>query len=684
MVWAIRLEAPDLRSQHITRRSPAKQPGPRSQTGSAGLAVSIQSLALMTEFVGRGTHSVPFLLTTLSPVALPAAAAVPTGVPPAIRSFGYHRNSPLLSRPAYRALTLLTDAEYRRIRRAPEPPAYLRHEDLEPLLAAWARDPSSTFRHQVVGASIEGRVIHQVALGNGPRTILLWSQMHGDERTHTTVLCDLLSFLQTTPNHPVAGDLLQACTVVAIPMLNPDGATRGTRHNAIGVDLNRDARVVQCPESQVLRTAVQTWRPEFGFNLHNHNPRRTVAGKHQLASAAIFAPPVDDNGTCTESMRTARQVCSAFVANLPASHRDAVCRYKADYMPRAFGEWVQSQGVATVLIEAGGWPTPELAQLQRMHFEALLGALHEIATNQYLHRDPDDYLAIPQTGPHDVFDVRVCSSHLLVEPNQPVTIDLGINFQPPANDSPKFNPRPQGRICELGDLEQTWGKLEIAAPGEICVAGRIAYAPGGSLPEVRDAAWIAVCLQNGITTLLCELGLGVASAAEVGDWWRQLSEQTLPLNVGLIASGNAVGRLPSLEDLTAAVGAGILALAIDSSTESLSGYAADLGVPTVAQRDLESCRFDAPPPETVTELTTRTRRLADALRLEDHGRVALGRVADLLWFADRSDSSGVIELRDLRRVMVGGTVVWRNGARLQGAGGGSLLQSHRTVESRAC
>jgi hypothetical protein len=46
-----------------------------------------------------------------------------------------------------------------------------------------------------VGRSVQGRPIHLVTLGTGPRKILLWSQMHGDEPSATPALVDLADTL---------------------------------------------------------------------------------------------------------------------------------------------------------------------------------------------------------------------------------------------------------------------------------------------------------------------------------------------------------------------------------------------------------------------------------------------------------------------------------------------------------
>ncbi len=79
-----------------------------------------------------------------------------------------------------------------------------------------------------------------------------------------------------TPARPQAEAVLSGCTLHFIPMLNPDGAEAVMRYNAQGIDINRDARRLATPEGRALRRAVETVKPQFGFNMHNQNARTSV------------------------------------------------------------------------------------------------------------------------------------------------------------------------------------------------------------------------------------------------------------------------------------------------------------------------------------------------------------------------------------------------------------------------
>ena len=55
-------------------------------------------------------------------------------------------------------------------------------------------DEAEGLRRDEIGRSAEGRPLYAVTFGQGPATVLLWSQMHGDEPSHTMGLADLFAF----------------------------------------------------------------------------------------------------------------------------------------------------------------------------------------------------------------------------------------------------------------------------------------------------------------------------------------------------------------------------------------------------------------------------------------------------------------------------------------------------------
>ena len=145
---------------------------------------------------------------------------------------------------------MLDRAQYDRFRVSPLDPATLRCEQVEAIVKKLAEESGGRLRVEKFAESVEGRPIYLATLGAGPRRVLLWSQMHGDEPTHTAVMLDLYHYLLQQPAQPLAAEILAGCTLMFIPMLNPDGAEAGIRFNAQGIDINRDWRRQVTPEGR--------------------------------------------------------------------------------------------------------------------------------------------------------------------------------------------------------------------------------------------------------------------------------------------------------------------------------------------------------------------------------------------------------------------------------------------------
>ena len=278
----------------------------------------------------------------------------------------------------------------------------LRHADVQRSLqtfadASHAGDSLHPFELRTVGQSVEGRELRLVRLGSGPIAVFLWSQMHGDESTHTGVLLDLLNTIMSSQERTVAGHpLLDRCTLHILPMLNPDGAERQTRVNAQAIDINRDAVDLATPEGRTLRSVVNDVRPQYGFNLHNQRANKVAADSGRVAVVSVLAPPLDEADSITPGIVRARQLALEMFAVATRELPGHATRYEAGYMPTAFGEWVQGQGASTVLLEAGGWPADrEPGGLLQVHYVTLVTALLAIAGDWLQDIDASGYQTLP-------------------------------------------------------------------------------------------------------------------------------------------------------------------------------------------------------------------------------------------------------------------------------------------------
>ncbi len=287
--------------------------------------------------------------------------------------------------------------------------ARIRHADVVRILEELRKLRPDGMKLQEVGKSYEDRAIFSVTMGKGPIKIFAWSQMHGNEPTHSAVLLDLIDLLQRHPDREISQSILTECTLTLVPMLNPDGAERYIRRTAQDIDMNRDALHLSTPEGRLLRQLVEQIKPEFAFNLHNQQPGTSVDG-FKPAVVSLLVPPIDLPDTQTEWTQKAKQVAAVMREAMQPHCEGMISRYDADFMPRCFGEWVQQQEIATLTIEAGGWSTVDTGPLVQLHFLGMIAALECIANGCYINAEAEVYDSLPRSSDQNVFDVMVRSA----------------------------------------------------------------------------------------------------------------------------------------------------------------------------------------------------------------------------------------------------------------------------------
>jgi hypothetical protein len=491
-----------------------------------------------------------------------------------------------------------------------------------------------------LGRSVEGRPISMITIGQGTRTVLLWSQMHGDESTHTHVLLDLLSLLQKSPEHPYSRAILAGCTLRMIPLLNPDGAQKQVRHNAQDIDINRDARQLQTPEGRILQAVVQQIQPEFAFNLHNQNERTTVGPEHHRATVSLLVPAVDSINTETENMRRAKKMASSFCRAVATHCQGMISRYDADYMPRSFGEAIQANGAATLLIEAGGWPEGEAVSLEQLHFVGLISVLKAIATDDLVHADSAEYDQLPRSNEHRRFDLMIQGATLDNGlGHKPFVADVGINHE--RTDSHR------AQIADLGDLQVTTGNWVISGEGLICQPGQARIDPLMNPLRLPSSEQCLQSLTQGVTSLV-----GIVDLTDVAQVDRLVELETelgLPINLGFVGACNqhkGGDETMVREHLLRAIAKGLLGVLSEPLRADVRRYAQWFQVPLIS----EISRLEKE--KLLTEI------------LPGRGVIQRGAEANLLLL----DPAG-----DLRMAIVGGKVVFDQGE-LTGHHAGCLLR----------
>ena len=140
-----------------------------------------------------------------------------------------------------------------------------------------------------LGCSLGDRPIKALVFGQGDDVTLLIATIHGNESAGTPLLDRLADFLR---NHR---DRLHGRRVVTIPIANPDGLERSSRHNLRRVDLNRNfpavnrrdrklygRRALSEPEAQAIDDAIRRFRPD------------RIVSIHQPASCIDYDGPAED------------------------------------------------------------------------------------------------------------------------------------------------------------------------------------------------------------------------------------------------------------------------------------------------------------------------------------------------------------------------------------------------------
>lgn len=311
-----------------------------------------------------------------------------------------------------------------------------------------AQHLGESVRTVTVGLSAEGREIRHLTYGTGPTTVLLWSQMHGDESTATMALADIIRFFDEQPTHPLARRISASTTIHMIPLLNPDGAERFQRRNAQGIDVNRDARRLQTPEGRFLKAVRDSVNPDFGFNLHDQGASVRVGQSDRGVAIALLAPAFNEARDIDEKRHRAMQVASVLVKAMTPLVGDHIAKYDDTFNPRAFGDLMGAWGASTVLIESGGWKDdPQKQHLRKTNVVGILSALDAIATGEYANFDSDIYDNLEFNGrrlPH----LLILGGTIAVPGLPELTADLLINFERPLV-------REGGEIVEIGDLGTT-------------------------------------------------------------------------------------------------------------------------------------------------------------------------------------------------------------------------------------
>ncbi|MBL7560287.1 peptidase M14 [Olleya sp. YSTF-M6] len=313
---------------------------------------------------------------------------------------------------------------------------YITLKDLTPLMDKL----SDVFTIDCIGQSVLSKNIYSITLGKGPKKILMWSQMHGNESTTTKACFDLLNTLYDGQ----LISILDKCTIKIIPMLNPDGSEAYTRLNANQVDLNRDAQALTQPESQVLQDCYTAFKPDFCLNLHGQRTLFSAGQTNNIATLSFLSPAADVDRSLTLARKQAMEIINAINQTLQLDLPDQIGRYDDGFNINCVGDTFQNLNTPTVLFEAGHYKDDyEREEVRRFVYKSLVVTLNYIANHDVTGDNYQDYFKIPENGKL-FYDIIIKNAQF-----DNGVFDIGINYQERLVDKQlKFIPK----IIAIEDL----------------------------------------------------------------------------------------------------------------------------------------------------------------------------------------------------------------------------------------
>ena len=514
----------------------------------------------------------------------------------------------------------------------------LRFKHVDSLLSVLeSQFPSFNFTQ--IGQSVENRPIYLVRLGTGRVKVLLWSQMHGNEPTATAALLDIFNYLMNRQEDKFVKTLLDSLTILVVPMLNPDGAENFTRRNAQGLDINRDARDLQSPEGRILFDLQKKYKPDFGFNLHDQNARRTVGKSNKLVAIALMAPPYDSEDNDNPVRLRAKRVISVIHSALGPYLYGHIAKYDAEYMPRAFGDSMQNWGVSTILIESGGWFENRYSFLRKMNFIAIISAFRAIATGEYQQANPAIYEQLQQND-KNIYDLLI-NDVMLIDGTggPPFLADVAINFETVNKTATVLEKR--GIIADIGDMSFFAAKDTIngqnlwLTPGFITVLKQ----PHKNIDRMFDQ--MSDLLHSGFTTVLVPFFYKQTGQSKI--LRSKIDSEKFPGNVGgLLRVDNNPAILTDTLALVKALGSGFMGL-VEKQSNFSSIITRWLNKPSVSWNEIKGNHglnsLNA------GEIARRTAFQAKRWKLSKRGKIRIGQIADLILFA--RDSTGRIKIETI-------------------------------------
>ncbi|QDP84118.1 peptidase M14 [Chryseobacterium sp. SNU WT5] len=311
-----------------------------------------------------------------------------------------------------------------------------------------------------VGTSYLGKPIYKMTLGNGKIKILAWSQMHGNESNSTHAMLDLLAIFKNQPH--LEQVLFSKISMDFIFMLNPDGAEKWTRRNAIDIDLNRDFIKNSSKELAIFKNVLKGASYDYALNLHEQRTIFTTDGVHP-ATLSFLAPAENMERSITETRKKTKAVIAGIYRKLSRVLPNQIGRYSDEFYPNSVGDNLTIAGLPTILFEGGHFPNDYKRKETRKYYTLALyeslKIMSELAgsTNGW-----ELYAEIPENK-ETHFDLIY--RNIKLNTDFECILDIAVQYREelkPGDEDITFTPI----IVEVGDVGNKKGWKEIDCTGK--------------------------------------------------------------------------------------------------------------------------------------------------------------------------------------------------------------------------
>ncbi len=320
-------------------------------------------------------------------------------------------------------------------------------------------DTSPFFQKAAIGKSVEGRPIQGITFGTGPKKLLIWTQMHGNEATATRALLDIFEGLSSNKNEAFRDYLYQNLQIQFVPILNPDGSEYCKRRNALDIDPNRDAKHQSTPEIKALFKVLKSFDPDWCFNMHDQRNLFNVSGTSKPATISFLSPAANAERKKTVNQFDAMRLISCVSEQLSQLNDCGIARFSDEFYPTATGDIIQSMGYRTILIESGGFLNDSNRNVSRKTvFEALIISLCSICSEEWENSSTSVYEGLPMNDTK-LFDVLIRG--VCLDEKTAVYADVGI--EPLETFNAEGELVKEAKIKDIGDLSNYFGYKEYNA-----------------------------------------------------------------------------------------------------------------------------------------------------------------------------------------------------------------------------